>query len=44
LSILKEAENGDFENYSAEIKLLPWKILASFRGELEITYEDNGTI
>ncbi len=37
----EEGENGDFENYSAEVKLQPWKILASFKGsELEgITYE-----
>ena len=28
-----EGENGDFENYSAEVKLLPWKILAEFKGE-----------
>jgi isoleucyl-tRNA synthetase len=36
-----EAENGDFENYSAESKLIPWKILAEFKGkELEeIRYE-----
>ena len=31
-----EGENGDFENYTAEQKLLPWKILANFKGrELE---------
>jgi isoleucyl-tRNA synthetase len=31
-----EGENGDFENYSAEVKLLPWKIIADFKGtELE---------
>ena len=37
----EEGENGDFENYSAEVKLLPWKILAEFKGsELEgIAYE-----
>ena len=29
-----EGENGDFENYSAEVKLLPWKILAEFKGEV----------
>ncbi len=36
-----EGENGDFENYSADVKLLPWKIIAEFKGkELEgITYE-----
>jgi isoleucyl-tRNA synthetase len=28
----EEGENGDFENYSAEVKLLPWKILAEFKG------------
>ncbi|WP_300597826.1 isoleucine--tRNA ligase [Niabella sp.] len=27
-----EGENGDFENYTAETKLLPWKILAEFKG------------
>lgn len=27
-----EGENGDFEGYSAEVKLLPWKILAEFKG------------
>jgi len=27
-----ECENGDFENYSAEVKLLPWKILDEFKG------------
>ncbi len=36
-----EGENGDFDNYSAEIKLLPWKILIEFKGkELEgLVYE-----
>ena len=36
-----EGENGDFENYSAEVKLLPWKIIAEFKGaELEgVQYE-----
>ncbi len=36
-----EGENGDFENYSAEVKLLPWKIIAEFKGkDLEgIEYE-----
>ena len=29
-----EGENGDFENYSSEVKLLPWKILAEFKGEV----------
>ena len=28
-----EGENGDFKNYSAEVKLLPWKIIAEFKGE-----------
>jgi len=27
-----EGENGDLENYTAETKLLPWKILAEFKG------------
>ena len=37
----QEGENGDFENYSAETKILPWKILAQVKGkELEeIRYE-----
>ncbi len=36
-----EEENGDFENYAQDSKVLPWKILASFQGsELEgISYE-----
>ncbi|MBK9532843.1 MAG: isoleucine--tRNA ligase [Chitinophagaceae bacterium] len=36
-----EGEKGDFENYNAEIKLQPWKIIAEFKGsELEgLTYE-----
>jgi isoleucyl-tRNA synthetase len=36
-----EGENGDLENYSAEIKLLPWKIINEFKGkDLEgIEYE-----
>jgi isoleucyl-tRNA synthetase len=36
-----DAENGDFENYSVESKILPWRILAGFNGnELEgISYE-----
>ena len=36
-----EGENGDFAGYSAETKLLPWTILASFKGkELEnLRYE-----
>lgn len=28
-----EGENGDFENYTAEVKLLPWKIIAAFKGK-----------
>jgi len=28
-----EGENGDFENYTIEVKLLPWKILAEFKGK-----------
>jgi len=28
-----EGESGDFENYTAETKLLPWKILAEFKGK-----------
>jgi isoleucyl-tRNA synthetase len=27
-----EGENGDFENYNEGVKLLPWKILAAFKG------------
>ncbi|MBI3720652.1 MAG: isoleucine--tRNA ligase [Sphingobacteriales bacterium] len=27
-----EGENGDFENYTAEVKLLPWKIITEFKG------------
>ena len=27
-----EGENGDFENYNAEQKLLPWKIVTNFKG------------
>ncbi|MER3470514.1 MAG: isoleucine--tRNA ligase [Chitinophagaceae bacterium] len=36
-----EGKNGDFENYNAEVKLLPWKILAEFKGhQLEgVEYE-----
>jgi len=36
-----EGENGDFENYNTDVKLLPWKIIAEFKGkDLEgITYE-----
>jgi isoleucyl-tRNA synthetase len=28
-----EGENGDFEGYNAEVKLLPWKIVAEFKGK-----------
>lgn len=28
-----EGENGDFENYNAEVKLLPWKIADEFKGK-----------
>lgn len=28
-----EGENGDFENYNAEQKILPWKVLAEFKGK-----------
>ncbi|HWI92479.1 MAG TPA: isoleucine--tRNA ligase [Flavisolibacter sp.] len=28
-----EGENGDFENYTGEQKLLPWEILADFKGK-----------
>jgi len=36
-----EGENGDLKNYSSEVKLLPWKIIAEFKGkDLEgIEYE-----
>lgn len=36
-----EAENGDFENYNADVKLIPWKTLAQFKGaDLEgVEYE-----
>ena len=36
-----EGENGDFENYNEKEKVLPWKILAEFKGkELEgLEYE-----
>ncbi len=29
----EEGKDGDFDNYSAEIKLLPWKILSEFKGK-----------
>lgn len=37
----EEGENGNFENYSAEVKILPWKIISEFKGkEIEgIEYE-----
>ena len=46
-----EGQNGDFEGYNAEQKLLPWKTLAEFKGkELEnfeyeqlLPYEANST-
>ncbi|WP_460560786.1 isoleucine--tRNA ligase [Ferruginibacter profundus] len=28
-----DGENGDFDNYSAEVKLIPWKIVAEFKGK-----------
>jgi isoleucyl-tRNA synthetase len=28
----EEGENGDFDNYAEGVKLLPWKILAEFKG------------
>ncbi len=28
-----ESENGDFENYTAEVKLIPWKIIKEFKGK-----------
>ncbi len=28
-----EGENGDFENYSAEVKLIPWTIISEFKGK-----------
>jgi len=36
-----EGENGDFENYNADVKLLPWAIIAEFKGiDLEgMSYE-----
>jgi isoleucyl-tRNA synthetase len=36
-----EGENGDFENYTSETKILPWKVIAEFKGkELEgLSYE-----
>jgi isoleucyl-tRNA synthetase len=37
----EDGENGDFENYSSESKILPWKVLVEFKGrDLEgISYE-----
>jgi isoleucyl-tRNA synthetase len=36
-----EGENGDFESFAADTKLLPWKIIAEFKGKQieESTYE-----
>jgi isoleucyl-tRNA synthetase len=36
-----EGENGDFENFTADTKLLPWKVIAEFKGKQieESTYE-----
>ncbi|MET0242961.1 MAG: isoleucine--tRNA ligase, partial [Flavitalea sp.] len=36
-----DGENGDFENYNKDVKLLPWKVLSTFKGsELEgLKYE-----
>jgi isoleucyl-tRNA synthetase len=36
-----EGENGDFAGYTAETKLLPWKIVAAFKGQdiEDCTYE-----
>lgn len=36
-----EGENGDFESFTADTKLLPWKIIAEFKGKQieESTYE-----
>src|ERR1700710_1210066 len=28
-----EGENGDLDNYSSEVKLLPWKIISTFKGK-----------
>ena len=28
-----DGENGDFDNYTAEVKLIPWKIIAVFKGK-----------
>ncbi len=36
-----EGENGDFENYTADLKLQPWKVLAEFKGDFleDVEYE-----
>ena len=36
-----EGENGDFDNYTSDVKLIPWKIIAEFKGsELDgVEYE-----
>ena len=28
-----EGENGDFEEYNEKVKIIPWKILAEFKGK-----------
>src|SRR5437763_15542763 len=28
-----EGENGDFENFTPEQKIIPWKVLAEFKGK-----------
>ncbi len=37
----EEGENGDFENYNQETKILPWKIVDTFKGKVleNIEYE-----
>ncbi|HEX5653924.1 MAG TPA: isoleucine--tRNA ligase [Chitinophagaceae bacterium] len=36
-----EGENGDFENYNEKVKILPWKVIARFKGSAieEARYE-----
>ena len=36
-----DGENGDFENYNSNVKIIPWKILDTFKGSdlQEIQYE-----
>ena len=37
----EDGANGNFENYNAEVKILPWKILAEFKGaDLEGIFYD----